>query len=169
MELSDLLLELFGRVTEHVHNTIAGLDDATLLISPEPGSNPIGWLIWHLTRVEDMHVSEILETEQVWVEQDWGPSFALTSEPYEMGFGHSPEQVAAVKPASTQALLDYYGAVDARTRALLERTTLADLDQIVDRRWDPPVSLGVRLVSIADDAIQHAGQAAYVRGVLERR
>ena len=43
----------------------------------------------------------------------------------------------------------------------------ADLDRIVDRRWDPPVTLGVRLVSVADDDIQHAGQAAFVRGVVE--
>jgi hypothetical protein len=30
------------------------------------------------------------------------------------------------------------------------------------------VSLGVRLVSVIDDDIAHAGQAAYVRGVAER-
>ncbi len=44
----------------------------------------------------------------------------------------------------------------------------ADLDRIVDRRWDPPVMMGVRLVSIADDSLQHVGQAAYVRGLLGR-
>jgi hypothetical protein len=30
------------------------------------------------------------------------------------------------------------------------------------------VTMGVRLVSVADDCLQHAGQAAYVRGLLER-
>ena len=49
---------------------------------------------------------------------------------------------------------------------MLEGLSPADLDRIVDRRWDPPVTLGVRLVSIADDCLQHAGQAAYVRGLL---
>ena len=39
-------------------------------------------------------------------------------------------------------------------------------DRVVDRTWDPPVTLGVRLVSILDDDTQHAGQAAYVRGLL---
>jgi hypothetical protein len=29
--------------------------------------------------------------------------------------------------------------------------------------------MGVRLVSVADDCLQHVGQAAYVRGLLERR
>jgi hypothetical protein len=169
MELGDLLDELFGRVTEHVHGIVTDLDADALLTSPEPGSNPIGWLIWHLTRVEDMHIAEIVETDQVWVEEDWGPRFGLESEPYDVGFGHTPDQVAAVKAGSAETLIAYYTAVDDRTRPLLESTTLADLDRIVDRRWDPPVSLGVRLVSIADDAIQHAGQAAYVKGLLQRR
>ncbi|HEX5588545.1 MAG TPA: hypothetical protein VFZ17_14640, partial [Acidimicrobiia bacterium] len=59
-------------------------------------------------------------------------------------------------------------AVDRRTLAWLVDITGADLDRVVDRRWDPPVTLGVRLVSIADDSLQHVGQAAYLRGQLER-
>jgi hypothetical protein len=43
--------------------------------------------------------------------------------------------------------------------------TPADLDRVVDKRWDPPVTLGVRLVSVVDDDAQHVGQAAYVRGL----
>jgi hypothetical protein len=170
MELKDLLIELFGRVTEHVEAITSGLGQEALAASPEPGSNPIGWLIWHLTRVEDMHVAEILDADQLWVAHDWGPRFGLaSSEPDNVGFGHQADDVASIRPESADALVEYHTAVDARTRTLLEATTLADLDRIVDHRWDPPVSLGVRLVSIADDAIQHAGQAAYVRGLLQRR
>ena len=39
-----------------------------------------------------------------------------------------------------------------------------DLDRVVDERWDPPVTLAVRLVSVISDDLQHAGQAAYARG-----
>jgi hypothetical protein len=74
--------------------------------------------------------------------------------------------VAAVRPDAPEVLLEYLDAVDRRTRAFLETLTPTDLDRIVDRRWDPPVTLGVRLVSIADDGLQHLGQAAYVRGLL---
>ena len=49
------------------------------------------------------------------------------------------------------------------------RLTDDDLDRIVDTSWDPPVTLGVRLISVLSDDLQHAGQAAFVRGVLERR
>ncbi len=75
----------------------------------------------------------------------------------------------SIRPESADALIEYYEAVAARTRELLERTTPKDLDRIVDENWNPPVTLGVRLVSIADDDIQHAGQASYVRGILDRR
>ncbi len=51
---------------------------------------------------------------------------------------------------------------------MLRDLTPDDLDRVVDRRWDPPVTLGVRLVSVADDCLQHAGQAAYLRGLLGR-
>ena len=69
-------------------------------------------------------------------------------------------------PATAQVLLDYLAATDERTRGFVEGLVADDLDRVVDRRWDPPVTLGVRLVSVADDCLQHAGQAAYVRGLL---
>jgi hypothetical protein len=49
---------------------------------------------------------------------------------------------------------------------MLQALSDADLERVVDERWEPPVTLGVRLVSIADDGLQHVGQAAYVRGML---
>jgi uncharacterized damage-inducible protein DinB len=76
--------------------------------------------------------------------------------------------VAAVRPASAQVLLDYYDAVHARTVDFLRGLSPAQLDRVVDERWDPPVTLGVRLVSIVNDDTQHVGQAAYVRGLLGR-
>ena len=36
---------------------------------------------------------------------------------------------------------------------------------MVDEHWDPPVTAGVRLVSVIGDALQHLGQAAYVKGL----
>jgi len=90
----------------------------------------------------------------------------LDPDPANSGYGHTPEQVASVRPESAGALTGYLDAVHTRVVAFLEGLDADDLDRIVDRRWDPPVTLGVRLVSIADDGLQHAGQAAYVRGLL---
>jgi hypothetical protein len=169
MDGKDVLLEVFGRVREHVRAAVDGLADDQLLVTVEPGTNPIGWLLWHLTRVQDHHVSELLDEPQVWEGGDWASRFSLEPDPHNLGYGHTPDDVRAVRPDGTGVLVEYYEAVWARTEQLLMRTSADDLDGVVDRRWDPPVTLGVRLVSIADDDIQHAGQAAYLRGVLERR
>jgi hypothetical protein len=166
MELNDVLRDLFDRIREHVREAVDGLDRDVLCRSPGTGSNPIGWLVWHLTRVQDDHIAEVLGEDQLWVTGDWAPRFGVAADAGNSGYGHSADEVATIRPESAQVLIDYYEAVAARTDALLARLTAAELDRIVDERFDPPVTLGVRLISVADDDIQHAGQAAYVRGLL---
>jgi hypothetical protein len=166
VDVAALLLELFGRIPPLAAEAVGGLDRDRLVERPEPGGNPIGWLVWHLARVQDHHVAEILEVAQIWTEGEWAGRFGLDPDPDNTGYGHSSDEVAAVRPDGPGALLQYLDAVDGRTRSMLAELRPADLDRIVDRRWDPPVTLGVRLISIADDSLQHLGQAAYVRGLL---
>ena len=169
MDVAGLLADLYGRVGEAVEGAVEGLTAAELATPPEPGANTVGWLVWHLARVEDSHIAELLDQDQLWTTTPWAERFELTGDADDTGYGHTAEQVLAVRPDGPDALLGYYGAVRERTSAFLASLTAEHLDRIVDRRWDPPVTLGVRLISIADDEIQHAGQAAYARGLLERR
>jgi uncharacterized damage-inducible protein DinB len=169
VDVRELLEDLLSRVDEHVHEVSKGLPAADLLVVPEPGSNPIGWLLWHLTRVQDAQIAEIVEKDQVWMQAGWAARFGLEADPGDVGYGHTPEQVAQVRPESISAVTEYHDAVAERTREFVATLDPDALDRVVDRNWDPPVTLGVRLVSVLDDAIQHAGQADYVRGLLERR
>lgn len=169
MDVNDLLLDLFARAREHVHDAVDGLDAEALRGTVVPGTNSIGWLVWHLTRVQDDHVADLLDEPQLWETEDFGPRFGISSDPDNTGYGHSPADVATIRADGPAALLDYYCAVADRTDGLLRTVTPAELDRIVDRRWDPPVTVGVRLISVADDDIQHAGQAKYLRGLLEHR
>ncbi|MER7006202.1 DinB family protein [Dactylosporangium sp. NPDC000555] len=167
MQVNELLVEGFGRLPELVRGAVEGLDAERLRWAPRPGANSIGWLVWHLTRVQDDHVADLLDgAGQLWVTGDYASRFGLEAQAHDIGYGHTPEQVAAVRPESPDALLEYFDAVYARTHAFVTRLAPEDLDRIVDERWDPPVSLGVRLVSVLDDDTQHVGQAAYVRGLL---
>jgi len=166
MDVSSLLLELYGRIPPLARHAVDGVDLDRLTEPISPGTNTIAWLVWHLARVQDHHVAELLGAEQIWVEGDWARRFGLDPDPSNTGYGHSAEEVAAVRPEQPEVLLDYLGAVQDRTGIMLQDLAAEDLDRIVDRRWDPPVTLGVRLVSIADDCLQHAGQAAYLRGAL---
>ena len=168
MDPSALLVELFGRIRPLAERAVDSLDANELRWAPRADANSIGWLVWHLARVQDHHIAEILEAEQVWVTTDWPDRFGLTADPSNIGYGHGPGDVAAVKPESGAALLGYLDAVEEPTGRLIPGLSADDLDRIVDRRWDPPVSLGVRLVSIADDSLQHVGQACYLRGLMDR-
>lgn len=166
MDVASLLLELYGRIPPLARRAVESLDLEQLTTLPAPGTNPIAWLIWHLARVQDHHVSEVLGEDQLWVGGEWAPQFGLDPDPLNTGYGHSPEEVAEVRAERPQVLLHYLDAVHGRCAEMLRHLTPADLDRIVDPSWDPPVTLGVRLVSVADDGLQHAGQAAYVRGLL---
>jgi uncharacterized damage-inducible protein DinB len=169
MDVAGLLADLYGRVDDEIEGAIDGLSAEQLTTAPETGANTIGWLVWHLTRVEDSHIAELIDEPQLWADGPWAASFGLPPDPRNHGYGHDSAAVLAVRPQDVDALRGYYRAVRERTSAYLATLTPDDLDRVVDDNWDPPVTLGVRLVSIADDEIQHAGQAAYVRGLLDRR
>ncbi|MQA05436.1 MAG: DUF664 domain-containing protein [Streptosporangiales bacterium] len=168
MTSSDLLVDAYGRVKEEVDAVVAGLTADQLAHRIDPDANSIGWLAWHLTRVQDDHIADAAELDQVWLTDGWADRFALPFDPHATGYGHSSAEVAAVRVPSGDLLTGYHDAVYEQTIAYVEKLTDADLSRIVDTRWDPPVSLGVRLVSVIGDGLAHAGQAAYVRGVLER-
>jgi Protein of unknown function (DUF664) len=168
MRTSDLLTDGFGRVHGLVHRVLAGLPADAVGRRLEPEANTIGWLVWHLTRIQDDHVADVAGLEQVWTAARWYDRFALPFEASETGFGHRPVDVAALDNATADLLRDYYDEVHAQTLAYVTTLTDDDLDRAVDTSWDPPVTLGVRLVSVISDDLQHAGQAAFLRGVLER-
>jgi uncharacterized damage-inducible protein DinB len=154
-------------VPEVCREAAEGLSAAELVQQPGPTANTIGWLVWHLARVQDAQIAELIDDEQLWVTGDWAARFGLEPDPANHGYGHTAAQMLEVRPESAEALLAYLDAVAARTDEMLARLTPDDLDRIVDESWDPPVTLGVRLISVADDCVQHAGQAAYARGLLD--
>jgi hypothetical protein len=163
-----LLLDVFGRVHETVQQTVSGLDRQQLTWRADPDSNTIGWLVWHLTRIQDDHIADVAGSDQVWHADGWVDRFDLSLDPHDTGFGHGSDEVATVD-VEPQLLLGYHDATHARTAEYLRTLSDDDLDRIVDTRWDPPVSLAVRLVSVVDDCMEHAGQAAFVRGLVERK
>jgi uncharacterized damage-inducible protein DinB len=168
MTSAALLVDAFGRIREVVHDVVDGLTPEALAFRVDSGANSIAWLVWHLTRVQDDHIADAAGVEQVWTSQGWFERFGLPFDPVATGYGHQADEVAAVRVESGDLLVGYYDAVHEQTIRYVSDLTDADLARIVDRSWDPPVSLSVRLVSVIADDLQHAGQAAFVRGIVER-
>jgi len=167
MTSADLLVDAFGRIREVVHDVVEGLTPEQLTLRVDRGANSIAWLVWHLTRIQDDHVADAAQIEQVWTSRDWVARFGLPFDPLDTGYGHRADEVAAVR-ASEELLLGYHDAVHQQTIGYLEGLRDADLGRVVDEAWDPPVTLGAQLVSVIGDDLQHAGQAAFVRGVARR-
>jgi len=168
MDIGELLADALGRVRDQVPHVVSGLEADQLGWRPDDGSNSIGWLVWHLTRIEDDHIADVAGSEQVWTASGWYDRFGLPFQPHAHGYGHGPDEVAAVQ-VGADLLAGYHAETAARAIEYVGPLTAEDLDRVVDERWDPPVTLGVRLVSVLGDIHQHVGQAAYLRGLLERR
>jgi Protein of unknown function (DUF664) len=163
---TDLLADGFGRIREIVHDVLDGLGDAELQYRADAEANSICWQVWHLTRVQDDHVAAAGGLTQVWL-SGFEERFGLPLDAADTGYGHSSPEVAAVR-APAELLAEYHDATYEQTISFLSALADADMAHVVDPRWDPPVTMGVRLVSILADDLEHAGQAAFIRGLVER-
>jgi uncharacterized damage-inducible protein DinB len=166
MSSAELLTDAFGRIRDTVHGAVSGLSADQLTARVDQDANSIAWLCWHLTRVQDDHVADAFGVAQVW--PAFMDRFGLPFRAGDIGYGHTSAQVADVRVPSGDLLINYHDAVHAQTVGLVAGVTDADLPKVVDEGWDPPVTLSVRLVSVISDGMQHAGQAAFVRGIVLR-
>ncbi len=170
-----VLTEAFGRTPDLVARALDGLSEDDLTRRVDPDANTVAWLVWHTARMQDGQVARArvalgrddTDAEQVWTAQGFAERFGLDVGDREVGYGMSSAQVADVR-APAELLAAYHRAVNEHTVAFLAGLGEADYDAVVDPGWDPPVTLLSRLVSIEQDAVQHLGQAAFVRGVLQR-
>jgi hypothetical protein len=169
MDCRDLILDGLGRIDEHMREYLDGLTPEQLAHRPHEDANSIGWLAWHLTRVEDDHISDLAGQPELWTSAGWHGRFGRPANDDDTGFGHTSADVAAIRPESVDLLLEYFSAVHTRSVEYVRGVSCSDLDRVIDEAWDPPVTAGVRLISVLDDCMQHAGQMAYVRGLIEAR
>ncbi len=167
MDVAEVYLDAFGRVADSVRGVLDGLSQEELVARLDEDANSIGWLVWHLTRVEDDHLAHAAEMDQIWDAGGWQERFDLPFDSRDTGYGHGSSEVAAVT-SPVPLLLGYFDAVHEAVLRYVSTLSGNDLDRVVDRRWDPPVTLGVRLMSVIGDALAHVGQAEFVRGVLRR-
>lgn len=168
MDARDVFLDAFERIRGSFRELVEGLSEDELTFRPAPRANSIAWLAWHLTRVQDDHVAELARADQAWTTGGWHQAFGLSLDQWDTGYGHRPHQVAEVK-ANADLLTGYHDDTYKRTRRYVNGLTAETFETVVDRHYDPPVTLGVRLFSVVSDDLQHLGQMGYVRGLLPRR
>lgn len=166
MEWDDMMVDAYGRVGEILVRVLDGLKEEDLNWQPKPDANSIGWLCWHLTRVQDDHVSDLMGEEQLWIKEGWHEKFGRPADKKDIGFGHTPEDVASFRSPAPQVLLGYHRAVMERSQKFFPTLSKKDLERELNEPWFQPLpTVGVRIVSVLGDSLEHAGQAAYVRGL----
>ncbi len=158
----DLVADSLSRIRDGGHQAVEGLSTEQLAFRPAGLGNSIAWLIWHLARIQDDHLARLADTTQIWMSAGWCDSFGLPFAPEDHGYGHTSEQVASVV-VDGSLLLGYLDDVTAASLAYV--ATIEEWDEVVDTRWDPPVTRSVRVVSVLCDCLMHIGQAQYVRGL----
>ncbi len=164
---ADVLVDAFERVRDAVNPAVNGLSPDELAFRPDSESNSIAWLVWHLTRIQDDYVAGLDGSEQVWTARGWAERFALPLDVGDTGYGHDPDMVAKVT-ADSRSLLGYYEDVHEKTLDFVRSLSESDFARVVDHSWEPPLTVSNRLVSVVVDDLQHVGQAAYVRGIVQR-
>ena len=170
MEWRELVVDGFDRLPELVEEALAGVRTADLDRPPQPGANPLGWTVWHLTRVEDAQIADLMGEPDLWTRDGWHAKFNRPPDHDDSGYGHTAAQVRAFRSPSAKVQLDYLRATTDRTKQYLASLSPADLDRELDESWyTPRPTVGVRIVSIVADCHQHAGEAAYIRGLLKAR
>jgi len=168
MEWQELIADGYGRVLEELEVALNGVTQDDLDQQPRPDCNSMGWLAWHLTRVQDDHIADLMGEEQLWLKDGWSAKFNRAPDPRDIGWGHTSEEVSSFRSPDVATLLGYYRAVLERTKRYIAALTPNDLDRELNEPWFQPLpTVGVRLVSILSDDLQHAGQIAYVRGLLK--
>lgn len=166
MDHRDLLSDAARRPVDSATVVLDAIGDATLHAMPADRCGSIAWLVWHAARQADVQLAHLRDAPEVW-DATWQQRLGVTRGTGDFGFGDTADAVRALTVTDAGALLGYLTAVMDALIGYVDTLSADDLDDIVDTRWTPAVSRGVRLVSIIDDAVAHLGQAGYVRGLVE--
>ena len=163
-----LLRDGFGRIREGVAAVVQGLSLEELSWRVDPDANPLGWLVWHLSRQQDAQVAHLGKLKSPWT-TEWSGRLDLPYPRDAHGYGMSSKEVGQFKVSDGQLLVGYHEATCELTMRWLDSVSEDDWDRVIDRNWDPPVTVAMRAISILEDSAKHLGQAEYVRGILLRR
>lgn len=166
MDHRDILIDAAQRPLDTAEAVLRGITPEALHAMPGSG-NSIAWLVWHAARQMDVQTADLSGSPTVWTSGDWAPRLGVDREDRDFGLGDDTAAVASLHVEDADLLLAHLRACVEALTEYVATLAPADLDDIVDRGWNPPVTRGVRLVSIIDDAVAHLGQAAYARGLAD--
>ena len=162
--LSHFIENTLAREQDFLMEAVQDLTPEELVWRATPEANPIGWMLWHMLRVEDMWIQFYTQFQpELWERDGWNEKFGLSVR--DNGFGHAQEQVTNFPPLDLSELLRYGAAVRAKTLEYLGELQPEDFE-VVPRERRPDFSVASMFRQIIGEFYQHTGQIAYVKGLI---
>jgi hypothetical protein len=174
MDIRELITGTFEDYWGRFDRALEGLTSEELAWRPQDDCNPIGFIAWHMARVEDRFLHHFAKgTEEVWVKNAWYAKFGLDAADHGVRF--TLEQVAAFPAISPELLSGYLEDVRRETRTFLQEFQLQDLDVVSGRSpFSPNIPagsdkwpMGHMFRQLFGELNQHLGQVSYVRGMVK--
>ena len=163
MTLNEFIVDALDKENGFLMDALDGLGPEELVWQPAADANSIGWILWHMVRVEDMWIQFFAQFQtELWETEGWHEKFGLPTR--DNGFGHTPEQVNNFPALDLTEFLRYRGSVRQATLAFLDTLTPEDMER-VPRERRPEMSLGAMFRQIIGEMYQHVGHIAYLRGL----
>ena len=166
MTLNEFIVDALDKENGFLLEALDGLGPEELAWQPAADANSIGWILWHMVRVEDMWIQFFAQFQtELWETEGWHEKFGLPTR--DNGFGHTSEQVNNFPALDLSEFLRYRSAVRQATLAYLDTLTPEDMGR-VPRERRPEMSLGAMFRQIIGEMYQHVGHIAYLRGLQGR-
>ena len=163
MTLNEFITDALEKENGFLLEALDGLGPDELAWQPAADANSIGWILWHMVRVEDMWIQFFAQFQtELWETEGWHEKFGLPTR--DNGFGHTPEQVNNFPSVDLAEFLRYRASVRQATLAYLDTLTPEDMER-VPRERRPEMSLGAMFRQIIGEMYQHVGHIAYLRGL----
>jgi hypothetical protein len=168
MDLREFILHSMERSRQLTLNMVKELTPEQLGWHSGPEANSVGFLLFHVFRVEDWYFHTMLSTAgQVWERAGWSRRWHLpipAGDRRNTGNSWTAQEVAAWQPPPLSELLDYGQAVRSGAVQALRALDLARLEEVV--RPDTPLwTVAFVLHQASHHESHHNGQIDYVLGL----
>ncbi|MCH8109745.1 MAG: DinB family protein [Chloroflexi bacterium] len=164
MDIVRFISQSMSQVQMRLLATCDGLTQEQALWRPAPHANNIGFILWHVGRVEDTRISSLREPHpQIWESQGWYEKFGQSVDAPDPG---DRMGLRALSIPTLDVLLGYVKAVHQQTLEFLSALKPDDLDAIPNPS-QPERTVADVLRHMITHKNNHHGQIDYIRGLQE--
>ena len=174
MELKGFIEQALDPLQKRYRRAIGGLTAEELAWQAGPNANPIGFIFWHITRVEDRLVLVFAQGKtDVWGRDGWYERWGIPADT--TGLEYLPERLASFPLPPLSEMKAYSETVRHETLTYLGNLKAADFEVRPSGTPYPECkaavaffqnyTVGQMFCQLIGEANQHLGQVAYIRGL----